>query len=150
MPKHRFNPFEELGVDVPRGTRQAALEELRDFLHLSVLADVDSSTSPVDGTRFRRLSPEYRKKKLGMGGSGRADLRLTEQMLNAYDVKVKGGVLEAGTYGGGKAEKKSRGHNQHPGDEHPFLPVRRFVPAPGQSYRRGLEKQMRAILKEYL
>lgn len=146
----KFNPFQKTGIKVPEEDRDDALDEVADFLKEAVLDSVAQARSPVYGTKWKGLSSEYKKRKAEESSSTTANLELTGEMLDHFDVVVQsGGKLSVEVSGDRDAVNKARGHNQHSGDEHPFLPVRRFIPEPSEFFTSTIENGIKRILKGY-
>ena len=107
---------------IPRSKVSQAKNEAKLELLSSILADVGASKSPVDGSRFEKLSASYKKFKRSKIGVSVADLRLTSKMLDSIRV--------ANTSGGVKVsilQKKQipKAFNHNIGDT---LPKRQFIP----------------------
>jgi hypothetical protein len=144
-----FDPFELAGVEKPKKPADAAkaAAEIAVVIAKRVIEDCGDGRSPIAGGSWKRsLSPEYKKKKTAQGGNNYADMLLDGDMLLALDVKQKGAKLELGVYGS-KEAAKADGHNNHSGKSP--LPLREFIPKPGQTFRRAIIEEIREIAQRY-
>jgi len=141
--KYTFNPFELAGVDPPENAeeRQAAVEEIADFIHEQVLSDVASTKSPIDNRKFQSLSKDYKKFKKSQGRSGVPNLEFTGSMLDALQTVIKGNKITLQIKG--KESGKADGHNNHSGKS--TLPTRRFIPL-DEGFRPGILEGVRRII----
>lgn len=76
-----------------------------------MLSDIGDGVSPVTGSSFPALSKEYKARK-GEVASPVPNLELSGDLLDAFDVRVKGSQLEVGVFDGaqaGKADGNNRG-----------------------------------------
>ncbi|TXH08438.1 MAG: hypothetical protein E6R04_10685 [Spirochaetes bacterium] len=144
-----FNPFDLVDFEIPKAKRKEALAEVATYLKEEVLSYVGSAKSPVDGENFEPLSKAWKKIKKEKSSSTKANLEYTGDMLDHFDVKVKSGEVALGVYGPKFAVDKARGHNQHAGDEHEFLPIRRFIPEDGEGLTPKIQKKVAEILENY-
>lgn len=144
-----FDPFELAGVEPPknRGDAAAARREIAEMLEARIVEDVGDGKSPIEGGSWKRsLSKDYKKKKVAQGGNPYADMILDNDMMLAFAVKVRGERLEAGVYGS-KQAAKADGHNNHSGKS--SLPLREFIPKPGQTFKRSIIADIREIARRY-
>jgi len=146
---YEFDPFELSGVEAPKNPvkKREAMEEIADFVKTEVLSACAEGRSPVAGGQWKRtLSKEYREKKLEMSGVGYANMELTGDMLNALEVIPKRGDRISLQIEGAEAEKAD-GHNNFSGDSE--LPLREFIPKPGQTLKRDIISGIRRIAEEF-
>ena len=148
-----FDPFELSGLDsgvLTAEKRKEVLEDVKAYVLESVLLDVASSVSPVTGRPFKKLSPEYKKKKLSELGVGDADLVFSGDMLDSLIVKSTSGTKLKLTVGSGQQDKAD-GHNNHSGSSQ--LPERKFIPISGEEtfsdeIMSGIEEIVRDAIEE--
>lgn len=126
MIKFEFNPFKQLGVELPEGAdKRDALEGAAEFLREKVIEYMGQGNSPVAGYRkFPALSKDYKREKVSQGGAPIPNLELAGDLKDAIEVYVKGNRI--GLKITGKEGKKADGHCNHSGESE--LPLRRFVP----------------------
>lgn len=105
---------------------------------------VGESKSPLDGSRFKALSKDYKKQKQADGAPGTPNLDLKGQMLAALEYRETSTGIEIGVFG--SQAPKADGHNNFSGDS--LIPERRFLPGEGESFRPGIEKQVDAIIAD--
>lgn len=105
---------------------------------------VGESKSPLDGSRYKALSPEYKKQKKADGAPGVPNLDLTGDMLGSLEYRETPTGIEIGVFG--KEAPKADGHNNFSGDS--TLPERRFLPGEGESFRPGITKEVEAIIAD--
>lgn len=136
--KFEFDPFELAGIEPPEraSDRREALSEISEFVLEQVLSHVGDQNSPVAGYgKFPALSKSYKEFKRSEGGTPVPNLELSGDMLNALKVKStrEGTIVMQIT---GKQGDKADGHNNHSGDS--SLPLRRFIPAEDETFKRGI------------
>lgn len=133
---------------VPASVREDVKKKVGEFLFEQVLLSVGAAKSPVDGEGWPALSAAYKKEKEKEGGSGKADLELTGDMLNAFDYKPTKDGIELGIYG--KDAPKADGHNNFSGDS-PLAAIgkqRRFLPDVGQEFRASIQDEVGKIIAD--
>jgi hypothetical protein len=142
-----FKPFEELGIEAPKGiNKDRALEQVGDYILESVLSYVADQNSPVAGYgSFPKLNKEYKKRKAEEGGSPIPNLELSGDMLSAMRIIVKDDsvVLRIS----GKEGDKADGHNNHSGDSE--LPLRRFIPDEGETFKKSILGGVKRIIDSF-
>lgn len=137
----RFKEFSEL----KRGVKEEVKREIGNFVKESILDRVGDGKSPVSGGAWKRsLSPEYKKQKAKKSSVTFANLELKGDMLDSLDFRPKKDAVEVGIYGDTLQDKKAYNHNT--GDT---LPTRRFIPRPGEKFKRDIESEIRGIVKQY-
>lgn len=127
---------------IPKSKVSEAKNEVKLELLNAILADVAVSKSPVDGSRFEKLSKDYRKIKKKKTGRSTADLRLRSDMLSSLRVGntlsgIKVSILQK------KQVLKAFNHNV--GDT---LPKRQFIPNDGleETFRPGILRKINSII----
>lgn len=130
--------------DVPKSDRPQVLSDIADYLLEAALDDIGEGRSPVYGSKWPALSKVYKKHKLEEGSKPIANLELSGDLLDALEAKVTG--KSAITYGitDSSQTAKADGHNNLSGDSK--LPLRRFVPGPGETFRSGIMNQIQQII----
>ena len=108
-----------------------------------VLLSVNSEQSPVEGEKWPKLSKEYKKKKLEELGSGRADLELTGDMLDALTFKNTKEGIQIGFFG--DQAWKADGHLKFSGLQN-NCPKRRVLPGKGQDFDSKIQSGIDDIL----
>jgi hypothetical protein len=104
--------------------------------------DVAKRKSPVTGSSFPPLSPEYKKEKQEDGYQGVPDLQRSGDMLDSLDYRITPEGIEIGIYG--EAAPRADGHNNLSGDSD--LPERQFLPKAGESFRPAITAEVEKIL----
>lgn len=143
-----INLFDEIGQDLPRDVKQQAAESIGEYLVEQIILSVAGGKSPIAGEgTFKKLSQNYKKKKVALTGEDKPNLSFTGEMLESLDYKVlPDGSVEVGIYGddAGKAD----GHNNFSGESR--LPQRRFLPAEGQEFKRDILKEAEKIINDVI
>jgi hypothetical protein len=161
MPKieYSFNPFElvDPGFDtdkMPRAKKSEMLDQIADFILDSVREDCESLKSPVDGSKFPKLSPEYKAKKKKLGGSGNPDLELTGSMLNGIKTKSSASTDEVKIYVTGRQNQlKADNHNKFSSESKgTSVPARKFIPNDDEdeTFRPGILRGIKSIVSEFM
>jgi len=141
-----FDPWELTKKKRPRTGFKAAEAEIADFVLEAVLDHVGGGKSPVAGGKWKRgLSPKYKKLKAEDSSSLFANMELSGDMLDSLEVVNVGSKLRLRIKGDDAA--KADGHNNHSGKS--SLPAREFIPKEGQSFKRQIVKDIRAIIEEF-
>ena len=149
-PYHELDVFKETGVSVPKARQREALEASANYLKEQILSFTGEGKTSVQGGKWKRkLEPEYAKRKKEESSVGFANLELNGDMLDALDVKPKGGklVIEVGGDQAAKAEGNllgSYGRDENPANAREFMPHKR-----GQHFRKEIVNGLREILQEY-
>ena len=148
--KHRFNPFKETGITVPKANRKEALEAVATYVKEQVLSNTAEGVTSVEGGQYRRrITKEYAAEK---DGPAIANMENSGEMMDAFDTDVDGNYVELAISGdqAGKAEGNLKGTygQDKPIDGGKY--IREFMP-----YKKGMKlsnKIMRGvekILEEY-
>ena len=143
--KHSLDPFAISGVEPPRRGANAIRKEVADYILEEVLNRVGDGRSPVAGGKWKRgLSKEYKQRKLEESGVGFANMELEGDMLDALRTRVMSdGTVELIIEG--SEGDKADGHNNFSGKSR--LPLREFIPKPGQSLKRDIVEGIREIVR---
>jgi hypothetical protein len=130
-----------LEIDAPDSVK----EEIGEYLVEQILAATAESTSPVAGYgKFPALSKLYKAKKEEEGRSGVPNLDFDGDMLSALDYEITDEGLKIGVFG--DQAPKADGHNNLSGES--MLPLRRFLPDAGESFKKDINSEIEAILAE--
>lgn len=145
-----FDPFDFYGIEKPekKADQREALDQVAELIHTSVLDAVGSSKSPLKGYgKFRGLSKEYKKFKQSEGAGTSPNLELNGDLLDALRVMRSGSNIKMKVLK--KQDPKADGHNNHSGES--SLPLRRFIPKAddGDEFNRGIESDIKAILRSF-
>lgn len=142
----KFNPFEELGIEVPKNKRGEALSAVADYVKEKVLSYVAEANSPVSGHgKFPALSPAYKRKKAEVHGTPIPNLELTGDMLDALEVDYRNSIVTIGIYDNTEAAKAEK-HCNYDGTA---TKTRRFIPAPTETFKRDIWNGIREIVQDY-
>jgi len=144
--------YSEIDLELPDGTtpvvRRRIEKDVGDFLVEQVLNSTADAHSPVAGERFPSLSKSYAKEKKLEGGSGKPDLTLHGDMMEALDARPTGdGKLDLGFFG--DQAWKADGHLKFSGAEN-GIPRRRFLPGEGQHFTSEIESEVEKIIADGL
>lgn len=142
-----FDPFEMFDLPRPKtkADRQAALEEIGEYVRTEILQYVGDGKSPVSGGAFKKsLSPEYKKIKDKISSADFANLELTGDMLDALEFRVEGNKIKIGVFDPTQIPKA---YNHNVGDT---LPQRQFIPEQGEKFKSPIEKGMREIAESFV
>lgn len=130
-----------LEIDAPDEVKQ----EIGEFLVEQILASTAESTSPVAGYgKFPALSKLYKAKKEADGRAGVPNLDYEGDMLNSLDYEITDDGLKIGIFG--DQAPKADGHNNFSGES--SLPLRRFLPDAGETFKKEISAEIEAILAE--
>lgn len=145
---YRFNPFDELGVTVPRSARREALEAAAETLKIALLEYIGEGASPASGGKWTRsLTPAYAEQKAQDSSADFANLERTGAFLDSLTVEVVGSelVVDVGEEFYGRAEGFLTGQY---GESSRIRP-RQFVPQGDGSFKRDILREIKSTLKEY-
>lgn len=133
------------GLKLPDTVKTRIKNDVGDFLVEKILATVGQAKSPVAGGDWKStLSPEYKKKKLSEGLSGKADMELEGDMLNDLTFKETSDGIDIGWFG--DQAPKADGHNNFSGKSD--LPRRQSLPEEGQEFISGIQKEIEKIVSD--
>lgn len=139
-------------LDVPPSERQAAKQEVADFLENEIIRYVTRGESPVEGEgRFQKLNKDYAKKE--KGGNTRANLQLEGDLLDSLLAKSTYGTKLKVGHEGGQAPKAD-GHNQLSAEAKNWanktgFPKRRYIPDEDQTFKGPILTEVRSIIDEF-
>jgi len=143
-----FDPFELTGVDLPAGAdKDDVLEEVGQYVVEEILSYVANKNSPVQGHgNFPALSKEYRKRKIESGRPGVPDLVFDGDMLDALNHGTRGTQVRIEVTG--SEADKADGHCNLSGDSD--LPLRRFIPDEGETFKKPIVDGIARIIRSHL
>ena len=124
-------------------------DELGEFIVDMILADASKQRSSVSGQLWKRLSPDYKKFKKKEGGSGKADMELYGDMLDALDYKRTTDGIEIGVFID-KQAKKVDGHSHTGVFGKSKLPKRQMIPGEKENFRPGIMKEVTLLAQEVI
>lgn len=146
----KFDPIDELGIEVPKNKQKEALEEVATYLQEELLSYYGDANSPVSGGHWtRKLTKAYKELKGEQSSSDIANLELTGDLLDSFTVEADGSkiVVDVGSDQYGKAEGHITGQY---GDGKMKKDYRRqFIPQKNETFKRQIISNIRRILKEY-
>lgn len=133
-------------VDVPLKVRRKIQDNVGDYLLEQTLQAVGDKKSPIEGGGdFPPLKKgPYRKKKLDEIGNTEANLEFSGTMLDELDYKKDEDGIVIGVFG--DAAPRADGHNNLSGDSN--LPLRKFLPGEGESYKSDIEETVDQIIQD--
>ena len=156
-----FLDLNEYGLNqVVAEERGDAKREVADYLRNEVIRLVNNGVSPVKGEgRFRILDPKYAKNF--KGGLRTANLELEGDLKESFKVEPSDGAFIKFGHEGTQVPKAD-GHNQisskaqtwannmrDPKEGTLAFPKRRYIPDSNQKFIGAIEKEIRAIIKDF-
>lgn len=130
-----------LEIDAPDDVKR----EIGEYLIEQILASTSEQRSPIAGYgRFAPLSKKYKEKKEESGRSGVPNLDFDGDMLGSLEYELTEEGIEIGVFG--SEAPKADGHNDFSGASE--LPLRRFLPDVGESFRKDISQEIEAIITE--
>lgn len=140
----------EINLDlslVPRSERSRVKQDVGEFIIEQTLQSLGDRKSPVSGAPYRSFltSDEYRKEKRSQNLSPVADLELTGRLKDSLRSKNTREGIKIGHFSASQAPKAD-GHNNISGDS--LLPERRYLPKPGEKYKRQIQTEIDRIIAE--
>jgi len=149
MKAWKFNPIEELGIDIPRNQRREALEAAAEYIRTAMLDYIGEGKSPVSGGKWiRSLVPSYAAKKGEESSVDFANLELSGDLLDSLTVKAVSGntiSVDVSSDERGKAE----GHLTGLYGKNSRIRPRQFMPQGEERLKKDILKGVKDILKEY-
>jgi hypothetical protein len=142
----------KVSVDIPSDLkareRKELLEEIGEYIKITMLDMIGDGRSPVTGQEWKQLSKDYAKIK----GSKEANMDLNGDMLDALDYEVTKGELYVGWFDS-KQAVKAYGHTTGMKD-HPFLdgvaPKRKLLPNDKEKFTAEIRSGVEDIVREFL
>ena len=132
--------------------KKALLNSIGKMLKREITEFTKAQISPVDGSKFKKLSKTYGNLKKKLAGNKKANLHLKNEMIKSITFKTNSAknTIEIGIMGRDKAldKKKSYNHNQAKSKKAP-LPKRRFLPtAKKDKFNGAIMKSMKQMIKD--
>jgi hypothetical protein len=142
----------KVSVDIPSDLkareRKELLEEIGEYIKITMLDMIGDGRSPVTGQEWRQLSKDYSKFK----GSKEANMDLNGDMLDSLDYEVSKGELYVGWFDSDQAVK-AYGHTTGM-KGHPFLdgvaPKRKLLPTDKEKFTAEIRSGVEEIVREFL
>jgi hypothetical protein len=136
--EYTFDPDLE---GVPDSDKDAALNDIGEFIIDSILEYVSQSKTPVAGGSFqKKLSSKYAERE----GKTNANLDLNGDMLNSLGFEIDGESLKILIKDNDQVPKS---YNHNVGDT---LPRRQFIPDDDQTFKSDILRGVGRIIQEYL
>jgi hypothetical protein len=134
-------------LEVSDAIKNRIKDEVGSYLVEQTLLSVADAKSPISGESWdKKLTKEYKAKKVDEGGSPIANLEVTGDMLSALDFESTKDGIKIGVFG--NQAPKADGHNNLSGDS--SLPTRRFLPDEGQDYKTDIESGVEEIINDII
>ena len=136
--------------------KQAALDEVGEFIRDSILDHLGEASTPVSGGAYKAtLSPDYKKFKSKISGNTSANMELYGDMLDSLEYKIdeSAGTVTIGIFDESEARKAYGHHTGFKG--HPNAKMRgnknkrQFIPNSSQSFKDEITRGIQRILDEY-
>lgn len=138
----------KLGLSTKSDNFSDVADEVGNYLIEKILEDCSEGKSSVDGRAWEGLSKKYKKLKAETSGSGKANLELFGDMLNALEFKVDGKYLEVGIFDEDQALKADNHCKFSPESKRTALPKRAFIPRKNETFRSGIIREIEDIIAE--
>jgi hypothetical protein len=145
-----IEPFDIAGVTpITAADRKAALNEVADYLHETVLSKIGSAVSPVAGGKWKQtLSADYKAIKQKISGSAIPNMELYGDMLDALVTKAFTATDQVALVIEGAQAEKADGHNKLTGRKN-FTPERQFIPGADDKFKADILAGIKRIVKSY-
>jgi hypothetical protein len=148
---YKFNPIDDLELNIPKANQREALEAAAEFLKEQMLDYIGEGKSPVDGGEWvRKLSPGYKAVKGEESSVNFANLELHGDFLDSLNVTVKGKslVLDVGKDQYGKAEGHLTGQYGS-GNMSKGPTPREFMPQGKGEFKSKILADLKKLLEDY-
>lgn len=148
---YKLNLADDLD-EISRNQRKKALEEVGTFLVESILEGCGQSKSTVAGGKWKQdLSEKYLKRKKQESSSGKPNMELTGDMLDALTFKIVGSSVEVGIFDYNQAQKADNHNKFSSASQGTAVPQRQFIPNGnnGEKFRRDIVSEINQILEEF-
>lgn len=135
------------GRRLPAKVKRRIQDEVGEFLVEQTLIHMNEKKSPVQGApNYPALSKMYRKKKLEEVGSSQANLEFDGIMKDELGFERSENGIDLGVFG--ERAGAADGHNNLSGRSQ--LPLRKFLPDEGESYRRNIAREVERIVVDII
>lgn len=134
-----------------RQAKQEAKEQVADYLEDTILDYLSQGISPVTGKPFIGLSKNYKKIKAKISGSTKPNMELHGDMLDDFEVRIKGNEVSFGfhTDAHDKSKLKAENHNKFTvRSRKTKLPERRFIPYKDQKLHKDIMQDIAEIIND--
>ena len=136
-----------------KSDRDAAREEIAEYLKDTILDHVSRSSSPVDGVgKFVKLSDNYKKIKSKESGSTSPNMELTGEMLDDFDVRFSGSSFSIGFHKDASESSKLKAENHNKFTQRSLkskVPMRQFIPLKHEEFKKGIMDDINDIINNY-
>ena len=133
------------GRKLTKAVKKRIQEDVGNYLVEQTLKLTAQGKTPVQGVGdFPALSPAYKKKKKEEVGNTKANLEFEGQLKDEIDFVPSPVGISIGVYG--ERALAADGHNNLSGES--SLPLRRFLPDEGQTYKAPIKKEVERIIAD--
>lgn len=135
------------GLDVTDDLKASISESVGDYLLETIGKSLAKETSPIDGSKFKPLSPTYRKRKKLEVNSTQADLELYGIMKDELTYEATDDGIRLGIYG--ERAPAADNHNKFSGESRKTaVPRRQFLPREGEGFTSEIEATIENIIQD--
>lgn len=142
----------KVSVDLPdglsRSEKEELLEEIGEYIKITMLDMIGEGKSPVTGRKWKNLSEKYADKK----GTKLSNMDLEGELLDALEYEVKRGNLYIGWWDESQAPK-AYGHTTGM-EGHPWLdgkaPVRKLIPREDENFSAEIRNGIQTIIEDWI
>lgn len=142
----------KVSVDLPdglsRSEKEELLEEIGEYIKITMLDMIGDGRSPVTGRKWKSLSEKYADKK----GTKLSNMDLEGDLLDALEYEVKRGSLYVGWWDESQAPK-AYGHTTGM-EGHPWLdgkaPVRKLIPREDEGFNAEIRNGINTIIEDWV
>lgn len=142
----------KVSVDLPdglsRSEKEELLEEIGEYIKITMLDMIGEGKSPVTGRKWKNLSENYADKK----GTKLSNMDLEGDLLDALEYEVKRGNLYIGWWDESQAPK-AYGHTTGM-EGHPWLdgkaPVRKLIPREDENFSAEIRNGIQTIIEDWI
>ena len=149
MKPFKFNPIEDLDLNIPKNKQKQALQAAASYLKEAMLDYIGEGSSPVSGGKWvRGLTKGYKDQKREFSSSIFANLEKEGDFLDSLKVSISGNdlVVNVGKDQVGKAEGFLTGlYGENAKKEY----KREFMPQGDGKFNREIMGTIKSILEEY-
>ena len=149
---YKFNPIDDLGLDIPARNRKAAMEAAAEYLKEAMLDYIGDGKSPVaNGKWTRSLTKAYLARKGEESSAGFANLELSGDFLDSLSVEADRNkiIIDVGDDQEGKAEAFLTGQygsgDMRKDYRREFMPTKES----GKKFKGDILSNLKKLLSEY-
>lgn len=134
-----------------RADKEAAKEEIKEYIVDTILDYVSKAESPVKGGKWKDLSPQYKKIKSKISGSNKANMELYGDMLDDLEAEFLSNTLVVGFKKDSELSAlKAENHNKFTERARKTkLPERNFIPRKDQDFKKDIMQDITDIIESY-